>query len=235
MRIKELTAGASIVNQPYLVNEVELRPFRGKPGYYLRLVLLDQTGQIEARVWDDAEVAYANLRPGSVALVAGRVERFNGELQLQATSIADGDMYYDPSGFLPSIENYDIIKQQFMRRLAEVKSWANPFLKLLVDEIFEGEFLEAFCRAPAAKYYHHAVVGGLMLHTLDVSENAESLASLYDGVDVELTVVGALLHDIGKVDEISCDADFTYTVQGTCLLYTSGTDLDPDLLGFSGI
>ena len=102
-------------------------------------------------------------------------------------------------------------KQKFLKLVAQI---SRPPLRELLGEIFSGSRWERFIRNPAAKRFHHAYIGGLLEHSVDVAEMALAVAATAPGVDRDMVIAGALLHDIGKTEEISADIGFSYTEAG---------------------
>ncbi|HOE12227.1 MAG TPA: HD domain-containing protein [bacterium] len=187
-------------------------------GEYLRLRLADSTGKISAVMWQGATEAYESVRSGDLARVEGRVEAYRGELQLKVVYLSRIDSYEDlnPEDFLPKsrfsstelIERLrqfvDEIRNEYCRNILEV---------FLADE----EFQNLFRRAPGGKMWHHAVIGGLLEHTLWVTGLCRAIAPFYPKIDRDLLTTGAVLHDIGKVQELRYDIAFDYTNQGRLL------------------
>ena len=102
-------------------------------------------------------------------------------------------------------------KKKFLKLVAQI---SRPPLRELLGEIFSGSRWERFIRNPAAKRFHHAYIGGLLEHSVDVAEMALAVAATAPGVDRDMVIAGALLHDIGKTEEISADIGFSYTEAG---------------------
>ncbi|NLC51977.1 MAG: HD domain-containing protein [Firmicutes bacterium] len=215
-KIADISANSEI-RAVLLLADKQLRPYKNKPGHFLTVELMDKSGSIKGFLWDNGEEAYDLLADAKVVEVSGVIREFNGELQLNINSICDAGDGFDPADFLPSVENYAELKNAFLERLEEVKQSIAEELKMLLETVFNAEFLEKFCRAPAATKYHHARLGGLMQHTLHVLNNALALAGNYPAVDQQLVAVGALLHDLGKVEELYYDTTFGYTVEGNLL------------------
>ena len=210
--ISELQEGQQ-VRDIFLVARKNLAETKaGKP--YLALSLMDRTGEIEARVWDNAAAFDSHGQVGNYVLVQGTAKSFRDQLQLGVV-------------FLEQVNSQTISLADFMpaskRPVAEMKaelasviaSVADSGLQQLLANIFSGDILEQFCSAPAAKKMHHAYIGGLLEHTLSVTGLAEKMADHYPGLDRDVLITGALLHDLAKIREFSFDAlPFDYTDQG---------------------
>ncbi|HUF11809.1 MAG TPA: HD domain-containing protein [Longimicrobiales bacterium] len=186
---------------------------------YLKLQLSDRHGPIEARVWEDAQRIEALALPGAFVGVRGRVEIFNGMRQIRVekldalrVEIDDLDM------FMPRSPRDPIAMARELDELiysVQDKPLRALLLRLLGAETPTGR---AFRRAPAAKFNHHAYVGGLLEHTLSVTHLCAMMARHYGAeVDRDLLITGSLLHDIGKIDEIGLEAGFPYTGRGKLL------------------
>jgi len=214
--IAELTAGDRVEGL-FLVARKELRDTRaGKK--FLDVTLMDRTGRrVTARVWDNALPISEGFEAGDVVSVAGSAETYRDELQLRlkgVRAVSAGEA--KASDFLPrSVKDMKALEG----RLAEVvKSVGDEHLGKLLgrffgDEEFRGRFLEA----PGAKALHHAYVGGLCEHTVEVVELCEKVAEIFPELDRDLLVTAAVLHDIGKMEELSWDAAFDYTDEGQLL------------------
>jgi len=186
---------------------------------YLRLTLSDRYGPVEARLWEEAEAAASALRPGSFIGVHGRLEHFNGELQISIESfeplqieLADLPLFL-PRSARPQSEMESELEQM-------IESVQDQALRQLLRGCLDArtDVGSGFRLAPAAKHNHHAYLGGLLEHTLSVAALCDLLAGHYGPrIDRDLLVGAALLHDIGKVREIGARAGFPYTDEGKLL------------------
>ncbi|MDX1765003.1 MAG: OB-fold nucleic acid binding domain-containing protein [bacterium] len=197
----------------YLVQSRTLATTRaGKP--FLTLKLGDRSGVTEGRVWDDAEKVLQTITDYDYVRVAAQVNLYNGKLQLNLKSVKPVDAEsVEPSDFLPaSSRDPDEMMAELAACIGKVKD--KDFHKLL-HTIFQDKELKArFRRAPAAKSMHHAYVGGLLEHTLSLFHLCERVIPHFPEVDASLLLSGALLHDLGKVDELSYARSFDYTDEG---------------------
>jgi len=202
----------------YYVESRQLRRTRqDKP--YLRLKLCDRSGALEGRVWDDADRIHDLVPVGSFVGVRGRLEVFNGEVQLHLEELTPITVSPDELDlFLPrSPRAADVMERELEALIASVRDRGlRALLRRMLDR--DSETGRAFRRAPAAKRNHHAYLGGLLEHTLSVATACDLLARHYGGeVDRDLLVAGALLHDIGKVRELVTDTGFPYSDEGRLL------------------
>lgn len=216
VNISDLAEGAQ-VDEVFLVREGSLRQTRSG-GLYIAATLADASGRIPLRAWDAREEQAGVFRAGAYARVRGRVETYQGALQLVADAfrtVEPGDV--DPADFLPASEADPAELEK--RLLALCDSVRDAGLRALLAAFFrDEEFMVRFRRAPAASEYHHACLGGLLEHSLAVAEAAAQLAGQRGDLDRDLLVAGALLHDVGKERELSSGpAAFDYTDEGRML------------------
>ncbi|HEU5210163.1 MAG TPA: HD domain-containing protein [Longimicrobiales bacterium] len=201
----------------FLVSVQTLRTKTDKP--YLRLQLQDVHGALEGRVWEMAEQIADSLRDGMYVGVRGRVEVFNGERQLKVEEIAQIHVGLDDlEHFMPrSPRDPEEMDRELAVLIASVQD--DALRALLETMLGAGTNLGAgFRLAPAAKYNHHAYLGGLIEHTLSIAHVCDMLAAHYEPhIDRDLLITGALLHDVGKVREIGARAGFPYTDEGKLL------------------
>ena len=116
------------------------------------------------------------------------------------------------------LPNGDFDHQEYENKLQKlIKGVMTPGIRLLLENIFSGSLYDKFLINPAGMRLHHAYIGGLLQHSVDVAGIAQALAERIGGVDKDLIVAGALLHDIGKLREISSDIGFPYTMEGRLL------------------
>ena len=215
--IDTLQEGETVLGCYCVVNVQVARTRQDK--LYLKVVLTDRNGAIEARVWDDAEVHQSFLLPGAYVGVRGRLEVFNTERQVRVEDVTPLHVELDELDlFLPRSHRTTFDMDRELEEL--IRSLRDPALRALTTRIFsrKTETGAQFRLSPAAKFNHHAVIGGLQEHTLSVARVCDAMAAHYgDQIDRDLLVTGALLHDIGKVREISSHAGFPYTDEGKLL------------------
>jgi 3'-5' exoribonuclease len=207
--LKDLSPGQEVSLTCLLARKQIATTRAGKP--FGALTLMDAGGQVEAKLWDRAEELLAPLREGQAVEVSGRVELYNGQLQMVLSHIAPAAA--EPWRFLPRSPHKPAVLWQ---RLTELMLGVrHRGLRRLLEAFFEeAEFHAAFERAPAAKSAHHAYLHGLLEHTVSVGELARRVAEHYPELDRDLMVAGALLHDVGKVEELSLGPPIDYTDAG---------------------
>jgi len=200
----------------FLVREKEIRNTReGKP--YLRLELGDRSGTIEARMWDQFDVAVRDIGRDDFVKVSARVEIYRNkpQLALQQLRLAKPEEV-DLADFLPHTKE-DVAKL-YAQLLEYAGSIANPWLKKLVTGIISDPGIAAkYQRAPAAKVMHHAYLGGLLEHVIGLCGLAKQIAAHYPELDVDLLLTAAMLHDVGKLEELCYERAIGYTVEGQLL------------------
>jgi 3'-5' exoribonuclease len=200
----------------FLVCEKEIRNTReGKP--YLRLELGDRSGTIEARMWDQFESAAKGINRDDFVKVQGRVEIYRNRPQLAVLQVRLAKPEeIDLADFLPQTKA-DVAKL-YGELLEYAASISNPWLKKLVAGILNDPAIAArYKRAPAAKVMHHAYLGGLLEHVISLCGLAKLAAAHYPELDVDLLLTAAMLHDVGKLDELGYERAIGYTVEGQLL------------------
>jgi len=185
---------------------------------YLCLILGDRTGQVEGRIWELSDPRIArDFERGDMVKVRGCASRFGEQLQLKVDQLRLAlPNEVDKADMLPST-TYDVATLWSQLR-GFVESLTNPDLKLLLTTMLDDPALaEAYREAPAAKQLHHAWLGGLLEHVVSLCTLADRVAPHYPLLDRDLLLTGVILHDIGKVRELSWEVGFEYTVEGMLL------------------
>src|SRR5215469_3590988 len=200
----------------FLVCEKEIRNTReGKP--YVRLELGDRSGTIEARMWDQFETAAKGINRDYFVKVQARVEIYKNRPQLSVMQVRLAKPEeIDLADFLPQTKA-DAAKM-YAELLEYAESITNPWLKKLVAGILNDPAMAArYKRAPAAKVMHHAYIGGLLEHVVSLCGLAKQAAAHYPELDLDLLLTAAMLHDVGKLDELCYERAIGYTVEGQLL------------------
>jgi 3'-5' exoribonuclease len=185
---------------------------------YLNLILGDKTGQLEGRIWEISDPRIAkDFDKGDIVKVRGCVSRFDDRCQMKVDQLrkaAPGEV--NKSDLLPST-TYDVAAL-WSQLLGFVESFTDPDLKLLLSTMLaDAGLAQAYREAPAAKQLHHAWLGGLLEHVISLLTLADRVAPHYPILHRDLLLTGVILHDIGKVRELSWDIGFEYTVEGSLL------------------
>lgn len=185
---------------------------------YLNLILGDKTGQLEGRIWELGDPRIAkDFDRGDLVKARGSASRFDDRLQMKIDQLRlalPGEV--DKTDMLPST-TYDVA-DLWRQLLGFVDSLSNPDLKRLLTTLLDEPALAlAYREAPAAKQLHHAWLGGLLEHVISLCTLADRVAPHYPLIDRDLLLTGVILHDIGKVRELSWEIGFEYTVDGMLL------------------
>jgi 3'-5' exoribonuclease len=187
------------------------RKLRTKSGAsYLALELVDPTGRIEARVWNDVELLDGRFAEGDAVRVLGRVEKFRDRLQLDVRSLEAADV--DPASLTPTIRRDKDEIAGFLEFLATEIS--HPGLAMTVQAVLADRELSAF---PATQEDHHSYAGGLLEHTVGVATLCRETAQLHPRVRADLLLAAALVHDVGRTIELGRGPAFTATDEGRLL------------------
>ena len=211
-----------VITSYFLLTQICARDKRAGDGQYLALTLADKTGTLEARMWEEFARAFSTCSQGCYVKVQGRIERYNGRFQVAVLQMrAALEHEIDVTDFQPATL-YDV-EAMWAELLRFVEGFTTGDLKRLVLSFLEDpEIGPAFKRAPAAKVLHHAWLGGLLEHVVFLLRLCARVAPQYpDEVDPDLLMTGAILHDIGKVRELSWASSFHYTTEGQLLGHIS--------------
>jgi 3'-5' exoribonuclease len=207
MLLNELTDGME-VDQVLLVREAERRQ-RRDGGEYLRLQLGDRTGAVACMVWEELAEVEELARAGTPVNVRGRYTvhpRFGPQINLRGLEAAA------PGSFDPK-DLQDGPAREVSQMEAEVRELLGtiqePHLRILLERVFgeESELWAGYRVAPAAKYYHQAYRHGLLEHCLGVAQAVSAISATFAGIDRDVAVTGALLHDIGKLEAYTTTND----------------------------
>ncbi len=206
--IRKLDRNRNIDDAVLAVANMEIRFKRnGEP--YLFLQLADKTGSIEARHFDSTDMP-TQYRTGDPVVVAGT---YSQEWGLHITAIQKYSGHIEAGDFLPICPKD--IETMYKELLDIMATISNPHLLNLLGAIFLDEQVsEKFRKWPASQEAHHAYIGGLLEHTVSVAKQCQRSAEFYE-VDRDLLVAGALLHDIGKLEELDCRLTIAYTEAGS--------------------
>jgi len=186
-------------------------------GNYMTVALSDKTGTIRGVVWDNIEKLRDEAAAGDFVHVTGNVSEFRGALQVVVKSI-EGRSAADvnPADFMPAARRDPEAMFEKLKNLS--LAMTNDHLKSLVQAFWKEErFVEQFKKAPAAKNMHHAYLGGLLEHTLSLALLADRVGDHYSGIDRDLLLTGAILHDIGKIKEFVYERRIDYSDEGRLL------------------
>ena len=210
----------AVVTSYFCLSQVSLRE-KKSGGQYLALTLGDKTGALEARMWEEFTDAFSTCGEGCYVKVQGRIENYKGKWQitlLKMRSAAESEV---------EARDYQPVSERPMEEMDTelrgiVAAFTNDDLRRLVLAFLDDpEIGPAFRVAPAAKMLHHAWLSGLLEHVLGLARLVLAMAPFYPEVNADLAVTGAILHDIGKIRELSWKTNFTYTLEGQLIGHIS--------------
>jgi 3'-5' exoribonuclease len=218
--MKALFVDGLVPNEPvttqFLVVSKEIRQKKtGEP--YLTLHLADRTGEIEAKMWDNVVEVMHTFDRDHFVKVKGLPQVYQNRSQFVIHKLRRlEDHEVDFGDFFPCSErNPD---EMFAELTEMIAGMQNPHLRTLLQKIFADPALaSAYKLAPAAKSIHHACRGGLLEHVLSLAALARFMASHYPEIDLDLLLTGVILHDIGKVEELTYARSFGYSAEGQLL------------------
>jgi 3'-5' exoribonuclease len=205
-----------VMTTTFLVHTKDVRQKKsGEP--YLSLLLGDRTGEVDAKMWDNVAEVMDTFDRDDFVKVKGLLQIFQNRPQLTIHKMArlqDSDV--NLGDYFPSSErNPDEMFAELRGIISDIR---NPHLHALLDAFMDDEKIARMYRsAPAAKTVHHAFLGGLLEHALSVCRLCRATASHYKGIDVDLLMTGAILHDVGKTTELSYERTFGYSTGGQLL------------------
>ncbi|MCA9186725.1 MAG: OB-fold nucleic acid binding domain-containing protein [Pirellulaceae bacterium] len=201
------------VDDIFVVSDKQLRKNRNG-NLYLQMRLSDRTGTVNAMMWNANERMANTFDNGDYVRVEGVAQVYNGAMQVIVNHIETAEQgSINEEDFMQlSVADADRLLQrltQLLRSIEEInlRSLADIFLS-------DDTFMEKFTAAPAAVKNHHAYRGGLLEHVVNLLELVRLVAPLYPQLDGDLLLMGAFLHDIGKIDELHYDRDLAYTTEG---------------------
>ncbi len=201
------------INTTFLVLAKDIRQKKsGDP--FLSLMLADKTGELDAKMWDNAAEVMETFDRDDFVRIKGLTQNFQNRLQLtihKLQKIEDSEI--EVGDYFPASKHDPREMERELRQL--IAGFTNPHLKALLETIFADERLAtAYRTAPAAKSIHHAFLSGLIEHVLSMAKVAKFTASHYPDIDVDLLLTGVILHDIGKVHELTYHRGFGYSDEG---------------------
>ena len=205
-----------VVTTTFLVHVKDVRQKKsGDP--YLSLLLGDRTGEIDAKMWDNVAEVMDTFDRDDFVKVKGLLQIFQNRPQLtihKMVRVLDSDI--DFGDYFPASTRDPL--EMFAELRGIVSGIGNPHLRDLLNAFLDDEPLARMYRtAPAAKSVHHAWLGGLIEHVLSLCRLAKAMAAQYDYIDLDLVLTGAILHDVGKIAELTYERSFGYSAEGQLL------------------
>ena len=212
--LKDWLLGEHVTTFAVLQRKERKQKKNGEP--FLAMEVSDVSARVTAVMWENVDSAVAEV--GQIIKVAGTLEEYQGQRQLKIDKIraAREDDQVDLATLIPATpKDRGMLWQQYQNF---INSLAQPHLLSLLRRIFaEEDFVKAFCDTPGGKKWHHAYLGGLLEHTVNIATICDRLAKIYPQVDRDVLMAAALLHDIGKVDSYTRGPSFEYTDAGRLL------------------
>ena len=218
--MKQVFVSGLVPNEPvttyFLVTHKEIRQKKSGESY-LSLSLADRTGEIEAKMWDNVGEVIATFERDDFVKVKGLTQVFQNRHQFTVHKLRRlEDHEIEPADYFPCSKRD--AEEMFTELQGIIASMGNQHLRLLLEAIFADEQIaRLYKRAPAAKTIHHAYLGGLLEHVLSLCTLCRTMAAHYPGLDLDLLLTAAMVHDIGKIEELSFDRSFSYTTPGQLL------------------
>jgi 3'-5' exoribonuclease len=197
----------------YAVTSVTLRSYHS--GEFLALRLADKTGKISAICWQADQNLFRAVSEAGLVEVKGKIQRYQGKPQLTLDKIqpVSAEVEVDGADFLPISPEDPEEVVNLLRKWRD--SLHSEYYRKLWDLFFEDEEnFEKFKKAPAGKRWHHSYIGGLLEHTESLIRLCDSLSALYQYLNRDLLLTGALFHDVGKARELVYDTSFEYSDEG---------------------
>ncbi len=205
-----------VVTAQFLVISKEIRQKKtGEP--YLSLHLADRTGEIEAKMWDNVVEVMHTFERDDFVKVKGLLQIYQTRSQFTVHRLRRlEDHEIDLADYFPCSDRDP--EEMFGELRGIIENLGNPHLRALLTAVFDdGRVATLYKVAPAAKNIHHACRGGLLEHVLSLCSLSRLTASHYKDIDVDLLLTGAILHDIGKIEELSYSRSFGYSAEGQLL------------------
>ena len=204
------------VDQVFLASDKQLRPNRNG-NLYLQMELSDRSGSIATRLWNASESDYRNFENGDYVHVEGATQLFQGNMQLIANSVRRAREDEVDEAHFVVLQSGEV--DRLVIRLKEImRGMQSSELATLAECFFmDDALMSKLMRAPAGMKNHHAYQGGLLEHVVNLAELALVVAPRYPVLDRDKLLIGVLLHDIAKIDELSYERDIAYTDEGQLL------------------
>jgi 3'-5' exoribonuclease len=226
----------SQVDSVFLVREkIMAMAKNGKP--YLTLKLMDKSGEVDGKVWDNVDLIASGFEKDDFITIRAKATVYLGKLQLVIADLKKvPDEEVALADFLP--EAARAIDDMVTELASLLDTITDSHLKRLLAAFFDdSELMALYKTAPAAKGMHHVYLGGLLEHSLAVAKLVDRIVPLYEGVNRDLLIAGALLHDVGKVREMTYSRSFDYTDEGKLLGHiTIGVEmLQEKIIGIGGV
>jgi 3'-5' exoribonuclease len=184
---------------------------------FLDLQLQDQSASYNAKMWGNFESFLPEAKEGIVVKILATLEEFNNQpqIKIERIRVAAKEDQVSPSDFLPrSKRDFDEMKKELFE---VIKSITEPHLNMLLLKILDKDNLDKYLKVPAGKAWHHAYIGGLIEHTLEIIKICQLMCDIHAELNRDLILTGAILHDLGKIEELEFNSGFEYSDKGKLL------------------
>lgn len=205
-----------VITAEFLVIAKDIRQKKsGEP--YLSLQLADRTGEIEAKMWDNVAEIMDSFNCDDFVRVKGLVQVYQKRSQFTIHRLRRMEEHeVDLADYFPCTERN--IEEMFAELQGTIANLGQPYLRALLQSVFkDAKIAGLYKSAPAAKNIHHACRGGLLEHVLSLCSLCKLTAAHYKDIDLDLLLTGAILHDIGKIEELTYTRSFNYSAEGQLL------------------
>lgn len=222
----DVTGHGQKVKGIFFVKKSRVMSHRNKAGSYLLMVLGDRSGEINAVFWSYNPEKFFPVRPGDFVRLTGMAMTYNTSLQVRIDRIdpISSEEIHEEDYLIRGTADTVELMSEVMTKISEV---SDPDIRRLLEYAFSDEgFGEAFMTVPAAMTWHHSYAGGLLEHSVNVLRICHFVQKMYPLADRDLLTAGALLHDAGKIRELTPGPAFGYTDEGKLLGHIS--------MGFAG-
>lgn len=196
-----------------IIRKCELRMAKNNK-QFLALELADKSLAVNSNMFESFEEIYTKVKAGDVVKVKGVIEDYQGSPQIKVKAIrpAKFEDEVTPKDFLAkSKRSLDEMRKEFFGRVEKI---SNQYLQALLNNLFTEDIFEKYSSVPAGKSWHHAYIHGLLEHTLEIIKICDLMCDFHAELNRDLLISGAMLHDLGKIEELSFEAGFEYTDRG---------------------
>lgn len=209
--ISQLREGIKLEKVPFVVLKKSLKPNKNG-GSSITLTLGDRTGSILARRWD---YGGEDISIGIVYEISGMVIIYNNNTEIALENLTP-TTHFDPRDFIPqSPRDPFVLLDELRNKISEVQD--SGLKEILKSFLYDDKFVNSFLLAPAGKVIHHAYIGGLIEHTWEVCKISLVAGEMYPEINRDLLIAGSILHDIGKVEELTYSTQIEYSTKGRLL------------------
>ncbi|KUO63721.1 hypothetical protein APF79_00500 [bacterium BRH_c32] len=201
------------INGSLVVERIDLK-VSSTNKYFIDVDLRGATAKLNGKVWDNAQAIFNKIKDSKVVTVRGVLTKYKDQFQIKIEKI---DSYTgDESAFIEQTMPRSVYDLAEMKNgfLGFINSIEDPYLNKLLNEIFSSEDGSKFFKSPAGKSWHHAYLSGLLEHTLEIMKICDLMTTFHKEVKRDILLSGAMLHDFGKIVELSSEPGFDYTDTG---------------------